>query len=259
MSVLIWNPYPYHNIYGTIGLASAISREWEQQWYVCIDNYYDRLKLWRLYVNMFSVRKWQIRLRLRIWRFWYKKYGAVSIWRCRLTSIGIPMLKMRQSHDRLIFSMGIPIPGKERWEYSQQDIVDIPTCRWAASGTKTSDVYLVSIYVYRQLAWKCQCMIEQLSDSSQVLHHSFTYFRRLNCWHVRGRIWGRCIRPIWSDKSIYFPEAFQSPRRQWLPRPILLKFHLRKQNIKYITFISRNYTIHGSESPTRSVNNINMN
>ena len=30
-----------------------------------------------------------------------------------LASIGIPMLKIRQSHDRLIFNMGIPIPGKD--------------------------------------------------------------------------------------------------------------------------------------------------
>ena len=31
----------------------------------------------------------------------YHHLGAVSIYRCRLTSIGIPMLKIRQSHDRL--------------------------------------------------------------------------------------------------------------------------------------------------------------
>ena len=39
--------------------------------------------------------------------------GAVSIWRCRITSIGIPMLKIRRSHECLIFNMGIPIPGKD--------------------------------------------------------------------------------------------------------------------------------------------------
>ena len=31
---------------------------------------------------------------------------------CRLTSIGIPMLRIRRSHDRLIFNMRIPITGK---------------------------------------------------------------------------------------------------------------------------------------------------
>ena len=39
--------------------------------------------------------------------------GAVSILRCRLSSIGIPMLKIRRFRDRLIFNMGIPIPGKD--------------------------------------------------------------------------------------------------------------------------------------------------
>ena len=49
-----------------------------------------------------------------LWGLLYKNMkdqGSVS--RCRLTSIGIPMLKIRQSHDRLIFNMGIPIPGKD--------------------------------------------------------------------------------------------------------------------------------------------------
>ena len=40
-----------------------------------------------------------------------KGQGGVSI--CGLTSIGIPMLKIRRSCDRLIFNMGIPIPGKD--------------------------------------------------------------------------------------------------------------------------------------------------
>ena len=38
--------------------------------------------------------------------------GDVSIYRCYLTGIEIPMLKIRRSRDRLIFNMGIPIPGK---------------------------------------------------------------------------------------------------------------------------------------------------
>ena len=39
--------------------------------------------------------------------------GAVSIQRCRFTKIRIPMLKIRRSSDRLIFNMGIAIPGKD--------------------------------------------------------------------------------------------------------------------------------------------------
>ena len=38
--------------------------------------------------------------------------GGVSIQRCRLTSIGIPMLKIRRSYDRLIFNIGIRSRGK---------------------------------------------------------------------------------------------------------------------------------------------------
>ena len=37
---------------------------------------------------------------------------AVSIKRCRLTNIGISMLKIRRSRDRLIFNMEIPYLGK---------------------------------------------------------------------------------------------------------------------------------------------------
>ena len=37
---------------------------------------------------------------------------TVLIWRCRLTSIGIPMIKTGGSHDRLVFIIGIPIPVK---------------------------------------------------------------------------------------------------------------------------------------------------
>ena len=39
--------------------------------------------------------------------------GPGSIQRCRLTSKGNPMLKIRRSHDRIIFDMGISMPGKD--------------------------------------------------------------------------------------------------------------------------------------------------
>ena len=41
------------------------------------------------------------------------KNQAISISRCRLISIGIPMLKIRRSWDRLFRNMGIPTPGKD--------------------------------------------------------------------------------------------------------------------------------------------------
>ena len=40
-----------------------------------------------------------------------KNLGIVSIQRCHLTSIGIPMLKIKWSHNHLIFIMAIPLPG----------------------------------------------------------------------------------------------------------------------------------------------------
>ena len=38
---------------------------------------------------------------------------SIYIYIYRVTSIGIPMLKIRRSCDRLIFNMWIPIPGKD--------------------------------------------------------------------------------------------------------------------------------------------------
>ena len=44
---------------------------------------------------------------------WIRAQGTVSTWRYHVTSIGIPMLKIRRSHDSLIFNTGISIPGKD--------------------------------------------------------------------------------------------------------------------------------------------------
>ena len=55
-----------------------------------------------------------------------KAAGAVSILRYRLISIGIPMLKIKRSRDRLIFNMGISIPG--------EDGFNIETGPWFSPG-----------------------------------------------------------------------------------------------------------------------------
>ena len=39
--------------------------------------------------------------------------GAVSIRKTVLPGMAIPMLKIRRPNGRLIFNMGIPIPGKD--------------------------------------------------------------------------------------------------------------------------------------------------
>ena len=43
---------------------------------------------------------------------YYSNLGTISIEKCCLTSIGITMLKVRRSCDRLNFNMGIPYMGK---------------------------------------------------------------------------------------------------------------------------------------------------
>ena len=53
---------------------------------------------------------------------WIKKTGAVSSYGCRITSIGIPMLKIRRSRNRLIFNLGILIPGKTVFIFKRAQI-----------------------------------------------------------------------------------------------------------------------------------------
>ena len=55
--------------------------------------------------------------------------GAVSIRKTVLPGMAIPMLKIRRPNDRLIFNMGIAIPGKTvflietaPWQWSRRDI-----------------------------------------------------------------------------------------------------------------------------------------
>ena len=60
---------------------------------------------------------WSKDIRLTMRHYWSGLYidaaqGTVSIYRCHFTNIGIPMLKIRRSPDRLIFNMGIPYLGK---------------------------------------------------------------------------------------------------------------------------------------------------
>ena len=45
---------------------------------------------------------------------WWSVQGLYSLRRCRLISIGIPIINLRRSSDRLRFIMGIPIPVRRR-------------------------------------------------------------------------------------------------------------------------------------------------
>ena len=57
--------------------------------------------------------------------------GSVSIYRCGLTSIEIPSINIRRSHDRLIFIIQISIPGKTFFILGQgpDDHDDIVKCK----------------------------------------------------------------------------------------------------------------------------------
>ena len=52
-------------------------------------------------------------LQIKIYVYWYEHQGAVSIRKTVLPGMAIPMLKIRRPNGRLIFNMGIPIPGKD--------------------------------------------------------------------------------------------------------------------------------------------------
>ena len=65
-------------------------------------------------VNSKAENSWNVQWQNLEQNNWHhRNHGAVSIKRCCLTGIGIPTLKIRRSHDRLIFNMGISTPGKD--------------------------------------------------------------------------------------------------------------------------------------------------
>ena len=75
---------------------------------------------------------------------WYihfmgNKLGPDSIKRCHLTSIGNPIVEIRRSYDRLISTMGFPIPVRRHlyiesgpwcliWEITCQNEIPYPNC-----------------------------------------------------------------------------------------------------------------------------------
>ena len=63
--------------------------------------------------------------------------GPDSIWRCRLTSIGNPIVEIRRSYDRLISTMGFPIPVRRHlyiesgpWSISLKVFPSQCKCKW---------------------------------------------------------------------------------------------------------------------------------
>ena len=69
--------------------------------------------------------------------------GPVSIWRCRLTSIGVPIIKIRLSHDRLILILEIPYRERQYlyWHWAQ-----IISDRAQFDNLQIRDAYMYSIH-----------------------------------------------------------------------------------------------------------------
>ena len=66
--------------------------------------------------NLHGTRQCPVQNSQTIWQLTYvllknEIWGCFNI-KCLFTRIRIPMLKIRRSRDRLIFNMGIPIPGR---------------------------------------------------------------------------------------------------------------------------------------------------
>ena len=93
-----------------------------------------------------------------------------------LASIGIPKLKIRRSHDRLIFNMGIPIPGK--------DGLYIKMGPWILSSylIKLEDVWLAGITI-SQTPFNCPNEWQLYSPADNVCN-----------WQISGRFNGRSFQ-----------------------------------------------------------------
>ena len=62
------------------------------------------------------------------YQFWAgdrRHQKAVSCYRCRLNSIGIPMLKITRSRDRLIFNMGIPYMERQSLYWDRALVINV--------------------------------------------------------------------------------------------------------------------------------------
>ena len=79
----------------------------------------DDVSIWINMMNTFVL--------VSTWCWWP---GGVSTQKCCINIIGIPMLKIRRSCDRLIFNMGIPIPGKTVFILRHADFRMMMSWQW---------------------------------------------------------------------------------------------------------------------------------
>ena len=93
---------------------------------------------------------------------------CVSIWRCRLTSIGIPMLKIIRSHDLLIFSMRI-----HTWIY----VIYIEAGLWISHSSGVLNFVNISAIVQSTVNPICRNV--RWTNTDQTLYY----------WLLLARLW----------------------------------------------------------------------
>ena len=130
------------------------------------------------------------------WQYPYHELNnhmeAVSIKRCRLTGIVIPILKISRPHDRLILNKGIPIPGKDGLYIEsgpRYERVDFRTTQ-----TIWCPIYWHGLTLIQSHPWWCENFAEY-----NVLNESILVNRPLvweaEFWHYTDLVlfihWGR--------------------------------------------------------------------
>ena len=84
----------------------------------------------------------------------YKPLGPDSIWRWHLTGIGNPIVEIRRSYDRLISTMGFPIPVR-RHLYIESGPRIFVKCLFSVYGVGTcSTIVLLTAYDIEDVGWR---------------------------------------------------------------------------------------------------------
>ena len=121
---------------------------------------------------------------------------GLTIYKCRLTSIGIPMMKIRRSHDRLIFIM-----GSHTWKdglYIEKDPWNhVIKMRW----NRTKNVCIVIPYQFRPIE---TCIhAECVGDSFVFLYGRVPQTCAITCAHCT-----RARNPLVLKKNMWLNHAY---------------------------------------------------
>ena len=101
--------------------------------------------------------------------------GAVLIWRCHLTSIGIPMSKIRRSRDSHIFNMGIiPIPEKTVFIFRRGSGIYID-CVYVHDYTVYFQVFVAVLMVFSMVL-----LVGVASNGGMIISY-FRFYKQLFC------------------------------------------------------------------------------